>query len=530
MKPELVDNEVLDLCMRVNGLRAFYPLDNKVSDSILEPSPDMIGKFGLNKGFIAFVTPSGDYYVSPFYVEVVDYLYKHGYENNYLYVPFSNGDEPSEPLQAMEWKKLCISARQLHNEKEKERRRENTKSIAENKGIKRLPSEAYDLCLLIPDDGLKIKGMYEEKVEKPVHEFELKDYIGTYCQCNGRIAFVDDRGHTYVTPFRHEIRNILKKAGYKESEFHVPLANEEELVDLYCKEEWERLCLAEKKTTKVRIAQEKVERIKDISMKKGLYSLPPELYRLTFEIPDTGVETIGYGKEHETLLPVDDFNLESKIGTYCQNAGRVVFVDNQGRTFVTPFCSEITHSLQRAGYKEGNMRVPFSNGEIPANDLLKLRWKQLCALSRMEYEKREKRRKVEKLNELAVRKNISQLPPEVYELSLKIPKEGFEVVFFETERDIVRPVRDFELERCIGTYYNYLGRLVFVDCNGDTYVTPHCDEVARILNEAGYNVSQLYVPLANGEKIIDPEIANKWNSLCSRLPEPEVSGVSRRVA
>ncbi len=519
MNTHPIDSKILDLCIRVNGMRAYYPQYNKVSDSILDPTPDMIGKYGWNNGKVSFVTPNGDYYVTPYCVEVADYLNKHGYENAYIYVPFSNGDEPSNLVQAMHWKRLCVAARQLHNEKEKERRRENIKSIAESKGIKKLPNEVLELSIVLPDEGLETHHLYGDGVARPVHESELKDFIGTYYQNNGRLVFVDDLGRTLVTPYCHEVREQLNAIGYKQASMYVPLSNGEEIKDPNYRSIWEKLCLGARETTLKRMAEAKKARIAEIAKRKNITPLPKELYRLVFEIYENGVETVWFGEKHDITYPVDEFNLETHIGTYCQNNGRVVFVDGHGKTFVTPFCSEIRTFLQNAGYKEGSMFVPFSNGEVPANAVFALRWKQLCSLANKEFEKREEQRRIERLSDLARRKGLRDLNPEVYSLSMKIPKDGFEVIFFESEKDTVRPVRDFELDRALGTYYQNNGRVVFVDNHGDTYVSPHCQEVSEMLSNAGYSVSSLYVPLSNGERIIDPNIAEQWNSLCARLPE-----------
>ena len=165
------------------------------------------------------------------------------------------------------------------------------------------------------------------------------------------------------------------------------------------------------------------------------------------------------------------------------------------------------------------MYVPFSNGDIPSNEYSALKWKQLCAIARKEYELREEKRKVEKLQQLAEEKNIYPLPQKVYDLSLKIPKNGFETIFLDSERDRTRPVQEWELEHALGTYCENNGRIVFVDDKGDTYVSPYCLEISAVLINAGYSPYSLFVPLSNGERIIDEKLANEWYKLCARLDE-----------
>lgn len=53
------------------------------------------------------------------------------------------------------------------------------------------------------------------------------------CQNNGQIAYSDEHGTIYVTPYRSEIPSILKDAGYKEKEFKVPFSGNEKRPAIY---------------------------------------------------------------------------------------------------------------------------------------------------------------------------------------------------------------------------------------------------------------------------------------------------------
>ena len=516
----MIEEKILKLCMKVNGVIAYYPQYNEIAQKPLEPDPDMVGKYGWNNNVVSFVTSDGSYYVTPYCVEVVDYLVSHGFTNGYIYVPFSNSDEPSDGIQAQAWKKLCYEAKELHNQKEKERRSEEIKNISRAKGIKELPDELYEMVLRIPSDGLKIRlFLHDDSVTNPVPVFNLREAIGTYDQNNSRLTFVDDKGHTYVTPYCHEVRELLKANGYVEGDLYVPLSNGEEIVDPNTKDIWEKLCMGAKVSSNMRRTEEKKVHMAEIARAKGIAELAPDIYRLTFEIPTEGIETVWYGEQTDITEPVSEWSLDTAVGTYCQNNGRLVFVDDKGRTYVTPFCSEIRSVLAKSGYREGSLAVPFSNGEMPVNEIAALKWKQLCNLARQAFEKREEERKIIKLNDLARAKHVKVLPILAYQLSFKIPKEGFETIFFESDKDITRPAREWELEKVLGTYCQNNGRLVFVDDKGDTYVTPHCDEVTEILKSAGYKKGALAVPLSNGEKIVNEDLRKKWEALCSRLPE-----------
>jgi ATP-binding cassette subfamily B protein len=57
---------------------------------------------------------------------------------------------------------------------------------------------------------------------------------------------------------------------------------------------------------------------------------------------------------------------------------------------------------------------------------------------------------------------------------------------------------------------------VGVDESGKTYVTPFCPEVREMLFAAGYEEGSLYVPLSNGEEILDPDLNAKWHAMCNK--------------
>jgi len=516
----MIDQDILKLCIKVNGMKAFFPQFGQLDETPLEPSVDTVGTYGWNNGVVAFVTPDGSYYVSPFCVEVADYLNKNGYRNAYIYVPFSNMDEPSDRIQAQAWKKLCIEAKELHNRKEKERRREEVRKIARERGIRELDPSVYEMSLQIPDTGLRVKHYTEEEsITNPIPEFSLRNAVGTYYQNNGRVVFVDDKGETYVTPYCHEVKIQLANAGYSEGSLFVPLSNGEEIVDEALKEKWAKLCMNARELSNERQKKEKANRILNLAISKGLDALPEDAYKLTLKIPEEGLETLWLGDRHQSTRPISEWELNDTMGTYCQNNGRVVFVDDKGETHVTPFCAEMIALLRTAGYKERSLYVPLSNGEVPADEMLKLKWKQLCGLARKSFEKREAERKKARLQKLAQNKGIKELPSTIYRLSFKIPENGMDTLFLGTEKDITRPIYDWELETALGSYCQNNGRIVFVDANGETYVSPHCQEVAAILEEAGYTPGSLFVPLSNGEEIVNEELKAQWQELCARLPE-----------
>ena len=67
-----------------------------------------------------------------------------------------------------------------------------------------------------------------------------------------------------------------------------------------------------------------------------------------------------------------------KIGHYCTNNGRVVFVYRDGHTYVTRGYW-IKRELDKAGYKESSLFVPFSNGEQITDSFLAREWERICS-------------------------------------------------------------------------------------------------------------------------------------------------------
>ncbi len=236
-------DDIIKYCIKVNGITAYYPIDDKISSKALDSSPEMSMKYGWNNGKVSFVTEDGSYYVTPFCSEVAEALKNLGYTDGSLYVPFSNGDIPSDKNLAEKWEKLCTEARKQFNEREEREKRERYGKIAEDKNLKALPEEVYKMSLAIPEDGLETTWMGEEKSKtRPIMEQKIPESIGTYYQNNGRVSFVDSSGKMFVTPFCSEVTQMLTEAGYQERGLFVPLSNGEQIEDPKISAKWANLC------------------------------------------------------------------------------------------------------------------------------------------------------------------------------------------------------------------------------------------------------------------------------------------------
>lgn len=372
-------DEILKYCIRVNGISSYYPIYDEVSQHVLEGNPEYARKFGWNNGKVAFITEDGSYYVTPYCFEVAEALRSEGYEDVGLYVPFSNGDVPSDKTLAATWQTLCEEARKKHDAEEQEARKERIRKMAEEKGLKDLPEEVFKMSLEIPEEGLETLWWGSEKSKtNPLQDWQLPEVMGIYCQNNGKVSFVAANGRMYVTPFTSEVRAMLAEAGYKEGSLYVPLSNGEQIVDPTLAAKWKVMKEEADVLHDTKEKQAKAERIRRLAEEKGLGELPQEVYDMSLTIPEEGLETLWWGFEKSKTTPVEEWQLPECMGTYWQNNGKVSFIDATGKMLVTPFCSEVREMLDEAGYHEGSLYVPLSNGEQIVDPVLKDRWTELC--------------------------------------------------------------------------------------------------------------------------------------------------------
>ena len=374
-------NEILGYCIRVNGITAFYPLFNETSSRPLNPDPAWTKRYGWNNGVVAFVTEDGSYYVTPYCVEVAEVLRALGYVDSGIYVPFSNGDVPSDPALAQQWEGLWQEARKQRAVREERERQDRYAKLAEERRIRELPANVYELSLEIPADGLETSWMGEISKTYPISEDTVMKSMGTYCYNNGRLSFINEKGVMYVTPYTSEVGEALREAGYEERGLYVPLSNGETCTDPAMAEKWDIMDKDAREKLEARIEKERKAHYKKIAESRGVTDLPADAYSLSVEVPKEGLETTRYGEE-EVTYPENDWEMPECIGVYCQNNGIVAFVDSEGRKYVTPFVREIREILSAAGYREGGLYVPLSNGEVMTDPQLATKWEVMWRRAR----------------------------------------------------------------------------------------------------------------------------------------------------
>jgi len=198
-------------------------------------------------------------------------------------------------------------------------------------------------------------------------------FNGCYATNNSTVCFVSDN-EIYVTPYTRLTIKSLISAGFSEKYFYVPFSNGD-----YPKNEKGQWNLLREKARKS-YEEDFVDDCISYCDEHHIGSLSDETLRNCFEMPITGVkvkhlyfEDCYYPIITSTCL---DCIAVERIGHFCTNNGKVVFVYRNGKTYVAKGY-KILDELRAAGYTETGLFVPFSNGEQIQDYVLKARWESI---------------------------------------------------------------------------------------------------------------------------------------------------------
>ncbi len=183
-----------------------------------------------------------------------------------------------------------------------------------------------------------------------------------------------------------------------------------------------------------------------------------------------------------------------------------------GIMYVIPYMLPVINILEQHGFKQGYMDVPFSKGDYPLFE--KAQW---FALQHMAYEQ-----KLIDLEDSCIKycekHGIMPICDSLLKKCLEIPRDGLHVThtFFSNiyYPAIEKPYFNTFVMHILGLYSINNHICVFIYRNGHTYVTPSV-EVVKCLQQSGYLETSMFVPLARGEKIVDPKYAKLWEQICS---------------
>lgn len=195
-------------------------------------------------------------------------------------------------------------------------------------------------------------------------------FNGCYAVNNSTVCYVSDN-EVFVTPYTREAMYALEEGRFRKEYFYVPFSNWD-----YPKNEmvtWNQLRQKAKESYK----REFVEDCEKWCDKHFIGALSDKTLENCFEMPTDGVKVKHLYFEDCYYPAIQNFCLDctavDKLGKYCTNNGRVIFVYRDGKTYVTKGY-HILDELRAAGYTKAGLFVPFSNGEEILDFCLKARW------------------------------------------------------------------------------------------------------------------------------------------------------------
>lgn len=177
--------------------------------------------------------------------------------------------------------------------------------------------------------------------------------------------------------------------------------------------------------------------------------------------------------------------------------------------FPPPATRKIISILHESKLVERYFYVPFSNGEFPFLQIEK--WKNL--------QKESLKCTMQNFKEDCIKwsKNhkINELSSEILQNCLKVPSIGIEVqkggMTWKEYPGLNQVCFDGVACNIIGKYSHNNGVIAFIYYDGSTYITRKRKNIFEALDRAGYKQKcSIYVPLSNGERILDRELENKW--------------------
>ena len=194
-------------------------------------------------------------------------------------------------------------------------------------------------------------------------------FNGRFATNNSTACFVHEN-EIYVTPYTRDVIATLRSSGFTDDYFYVPFSNGD-----YPKQEETKWRLLRQQAEVAHEAEFTDDCIKYCDQ-HGFGTISDETLSNCFEMPANGV-AVKHLYYEETYYPAISRCLDcvavDRIGRFCTNNGRVVFVYRNGKTYVTKGY-KILSELRAAGYKESGLFVPFSNGEVIQDPTLKARW------------------------------------------------------------------------------------------------------------------------------------------------------------
>lgn len=210
--------------------------------------------------------------------------------------------------------------------------------------------------------------------ESPI-DIDVQNFNNCYSINNSTIAFVTNNNF-YVTPYTRRAIQYLSSAGFCHRTFYVPFSNWDYPKDQSC--EWQALIMAAKKDSQKAFSIDCC----NWCDKHGIGTISDDILTKCFQMPNDGVR-VKFLHYEDTYYPaITNSSLDiavERLGTFCYNNGKVVFVYRDGNTYVAKGY-KIVRILIAAGYIKKGFFVPFSNGEKITDPEYAAKWESLPEL------------------------------------------------------------------------------------------------------------------------------------------------------
>jgi hypothetical protein len=230
----------------------------------------MVGTYDSNNSTLAYVNEQGQMITGHSTSENMDKLRNAGYRRGSIWVPFSNGEIPTDPDQQKQYLDMRERGRELNRQETSKRHLEIYQQRAEQEGIKPVKDGVWASV-----DGVEWTG-YGGSVGKidentngynmPMNRLEM---VGTYDSNNGRLAYVDHEGKMHVGASTTKNYNALRDAGYKSGGIWVPFSNGEVPTDQATREAFRDIFTGLPKDELEMVRNQRADEV--IGLKKGLF-------------------------------------------------------------------------------------------------------------------------------------------------------------------------------------------------------------------------------------------------------------------
>ncbi|HIH10721.1 TPA: hypothetical protein HA241_00860 [Candidatus Woesearchaeota archaeon] len=189
---------------------------------------NQVGTYDSNNGTLAFVDEKGMMHAGHSTDANFQALEQAGYRRGGIWVPFSNGEVPTDPELRKQYTELREKGREINKKTNIERHLRVFSETAERKGIK--PVEGG---LFMTVDGIEYRhggnetGAIDTNTDGYNMAIRRVEQVGTYDSNNGRMAFVDEQGRMWLGASTDENYEAIRKVGYTSGGIWVPFSNGE---------------------------------------------------------------------------------------------------------------------------------------------------------------------------------------------------------------------------------------------------------------------------------------------------------------